>query len=317
MFDGRPASNKESESIDITHQRISAYGAAVTAATVMGLLGVFVRKISADGELIAFARFALGFLFFTVFVLHRGGRRRLLSPWSPLAALSGALIGMCILSYIHAIKSTTLANAAFLLYLGPALAVALGRVLLAERVAPINAWLVLLALAGCGLILDGDLRGLGRHFHGNVYAVLAALLYASFIVVNRRIPKAVCATNRAFHELLFATLTVGAVLLLLDGSPFELWEDLGWVLAVGFFQGFLALWLMIFAIEYLETYEYGVVSYLEPVVATFAGIIVYAESVTLYQGVGCAIILASGIAQTLVSLRSANSRTREWPNSRT
>jgi drug/metabolite transporter (DMT)-like permease len=74
-------------------------------------------------------------------------------------------------------------------------------------------------------------------------------------------------------------------------------EDLPWLLAAGFFQGFLGLTFMIFAIRHLTVYEFGILSYLEPVTATLIGVMIYAEPMSPLQAVGGSLILLSGLAQ--------------------
>ena len=85
------------------------------------------------------------------------------------------------------------------------------------------------------------------------------------------------------------------------GKPIEaFWHDLRWLIAAGFFQGFMALTLVIFAIRHLTAYEYGLLSYLEPVTATLVGVTIYAEPLTPLQALGGILIVLSGIAQILM-----------------
>jgi len=63
-------------------------------------------------------------------------------------------------------------------------------------------------------------------------------------------------------------------------------------MAIGLFQGFLAISLFTFAVKHLKTFEYGTVSYIEPLIASLIGVFLYSESLTLFQFVGCTIIFA-------------------------
>jgi drug/metabolite transporter (DMT)-like permease len=72
---------------------------------------------------------------------------------------------------------------------------------------------------------------------------------------------------------------------------------------MGFFQGFLAVTLMIFSIVYLKAYQYGTISYLEPVVASLAGLVLYDETITLQQALGGILILSSGVTQILLAVK--------------
>jgi drug/metabolite transporter (DMT)-like permease len=77
--------------------------------------------------------------------------------------------------------------------------------------------------------------------------------------------------------------------------------DWSWLIGIGFFQGFLALSLAIAALQRLSAYEYGMIAYLEPFIATMIGWFVYAEVVSLEQALGCSMILLAGLAQVLLS----------------
>jgi drug/metabolite transporter (DMT)-like permease len=91
------------------------------------------------------------------------------------------------------------------------------------------------------------------------------------------------------------------------------WLDLPWLLAVGFFQGFLALTLIIFSIRHLTAYEYGLLSYLEPVTATLIGATIYGEPLTPLQALGGCLIVGSGIAQIrIVQMDRMRTRSPIW-----
>jgi len=64
-----------------------AYGAVISSAILMGSLGIFVRNMSADALIIAFARLSLGFLFLLGFLgLTRNLRATKVSffPYCPI-----------------------------------------------------------------------------------------------------------------------------------------------------------------------------------------------------------------------------------------
>ena len=130
---------------------------------------------------------------------------------------------------------------------------------------------------------------------GYFYGLLSALGYALNIVMNRKLPPQVSPLGRSFFQLLIAALTL---------VPFLDWnnirvqsQDWPWLIAVGFVHGFLCLTLIIFAIRHLTAYEYGILAYLEPVIATLIGVMIYSEPMTPFQALGGSLIVLSGIAQ--------------------
>lgn len=272
-----------------------AYGAAICAAVLMGSIGIFVRNTGASAALIAFARMGLGFVFlagFMAFTGKLGAARIKVSPWLLAGGLS---IGLSVWSYILAMGHTSLTNAVFLLYLGPPMAVGLARLLLREKLAPRGAALLGLAFLGCLLVIQFDFSFSSKDSLGYFYGLLAALGYALVIVFNRKLPAGIPPLGRAFYQLLAAAL---ALLPFMDWHDFDMQiRDLPWLAGVGFFQGFLGLGLMIFAIGRLTAQEYGILSYLEPVIATLVGVILFAEPMTSLQVVGGILIILSGAGQ--------------------
>ncbi len=286
----------------------AAYLAAALAASLMGLMGVLVRRIPLPAEAIALGRFGLGFVFL---VLHRALVQRSLFPrrlsaWSMLA---GLWLGLCCLCYFKAVLLTSLGTAAILLYLGPLLATLLALPLLGEAVTLLNSLCLGLAFLGCLLIFGLRLDLAPDALQGNLYALLSALFYAGFILANRRTAAGVSPLDRAFQQLLFAALTLlpGAVISLqgqtLPGAGAL--SGLPWLLVLGLLDGFLSVFLMAVAMERLRAVQYGTVSYLEPVIAGLAGLTLYGEVLGLTQCLGGLLILGGSAGQALLPPQKA------------
>jgi len=285
-----------------------AYCAAILAAVLMGALGLVVRSTAVDASIIAFARMSLGFVFLLGYLGLTRNLQALKVAMSPYLVVSGLSIGFCVLFYIQAMAHTSLANAVFLLYLGPLFAVGMAYFVLRETIALCNGLLMSLAFLGCLFVLRFDFSFSGEDALGCAYGVLSALGYALIIITNRKIPAQVPPLSRAFYQLLIAALSL---IPFLAGHEFHVsLEDLPWLLAAGFFQGFLGLTFMIFAIRHLTAYEFGILSYLEPVIATLIGVMIYAEPMSPLQAVGGSLILLSGLAQIWISPASRSPATR-------
>jgi drug/metabolite transporter (DMT)-like permease len=281
----------------VNRDKTSAYAAAISAAVLMGSLGAFVRNVAADPAVIAFARLALGFAFLVGFLVFTRNLRAARVAISPSLVVSGLSIGLCVWSYTEAIARMSLASAVFFLYLGPLLAAGVAHLVLRETMTLQKFALMCVAFAGILCVFQFDFSFSRAHASGCAYGLLSALAYAGIIVANRKIPPRVSLLGRAFYQMLVATLAL---------VPFMVWkgihvslQDLPWLVAVGFFQGFLALTLMIYAIGHSTAHEYGLLSYLEPFTATMIGVVVFAESLTPLQGLGGILIVSSGIVQLL------------------
>ena len=274
---------------------------AIIATIIMGNFGVLVRHVSVDGSIVTFSRFTLGLLFLTAYLLFSKRWQVFKIKISVALFLSGVFLALCTLFYITAVKATTLANAVFLLYLAPLIASILGYFFLKEKISLLKAVLILFAFIGFLCLLEFNFSLTETAVRGQLFGLAAACCYAFFILANRKIAPEISGFSRAFYQLLFGFLVCLPFIGKIDLA--SLYHDGLWLLAIGFFQGFVAISLMILALRYLRTYEYATVSYLEPIVATLAGYFIYHESLSWLQLAGCVLIIASGFMQIAVSIK--------------
>lgn len=278
-------------------QQTVGYAAAIGAALLMGSLGVFVRKSAAGEAIVALARFGIGLVFFAILVLATGNLGAIKIKLSASIIFSGLFLALCVLCYHLVINRTSLANAAFLLYLGPLLATGLGVIFLGERLSLMTIALLTSAFLGCMLLLEFRFSTPAAGSSGNWYGLLSGVFYALFITANKRIPHEVPVVGRTFYQLLFSAI---ATLPLAAMSAARIsFIDMGWLSAIGLLHGFLAITLMVGAIKYLRVFEFSLISYLEPVIAAVAGIVFWSEPLSLLQASGGGLIVLSNFAQLL------------------
>lgn len=282
--------------------KLFGYTAGILATILMASLGIFVRHISADEQIITFARFAIGFLLTSLYLVFTGRANDLKKHHVSLPIIcSGFFIAWCILSYIKAINTTSLANAVFLLYLGPLIATGLAAIFLQERLTKPKVILLGLALVGCLFILEFNLSFSWRDSPGYLWGILSASFYALFLIISRKISQAITVLTRCFYQLLFGAI---AIIPFLAMSKIN-WAYIDWVwlIGVGFVHGFLALTLVNYAVKSLAVYEYGTISYLEPLITTLLGLFIYSETISPLQAIGCFIIFGVGIQQVFEASR--------------
>ncbi|MGV2831639.1 DMT family transporter [Myxosarcina sp. GI1(2024)] len=284
--------------------KVKGFMAGSLAATIMATLGLFVRQISVDTKIIALARLGIGLLLLLTQVtiskkLDELGQTKLSTP----LVLSGVFLALAILTYTEAIKSTTLINAVFLLYLAPIIAMVLAAIWLNEKLKLENLLLFAIAFGGFLFILEFQVSLNWRDYPGYFWGILAALSYSLFIIFNRKIDSKISTSIRSLYQLFWGMITV---------LPFMIWTktdwvepaELYWLISIGFFHGYLALTLMIIAIQSLEVYEFSTISYLEPMVATLLGVFVYSETVSFWQAVGCLTIFVAGVKQIYLTRKN-------------
>jgi drug/metabolite transporter (DMT)-like permease len=159
---------------------------ALVAALLWSLNGLAIRQIEVAGTwAVLFWRSAGMVPVLAVWValtnggavlgpIRRTGAAGLLGGLGLVAAFGGA---------IHALQSTTIANAVLLFAASPFLAAILGRLLLGEPVRAATWASIAVALAGMAVMVGGGLQG--GAIWGNLSALLSALGFAAFTVTLR------------------------------------------------------------------------------------------------------------------------------------
>jgi len=280
--------------------KISGYAAAIISTMLLGSMGIFVRNISSNGYVITFARLGLGLAFLALFLFFKKeiGNLKIAKFSFPILA-TGVLLAVTSLCYINAINSTSLANAVFLLYLGPLIAVGIAAVVLKERFTYLNGGLLCLAFLGFLFLLEFKFDFNINESQGHLWGIASGMCCALYIVFNRKISHEIPALTRSFYQLLIGAITMVPFL---DASIFSVtMNDMYWLMAIGFFHGFLAFPLIILALKHLKAVEYGTISYVEPLVASLIGFAIYSERLTWLQFIGCVIVFSGGMLQVIAA----------------
>jgi drug/metabolite transporter (DMT)-like permease len=283
------------------NQKLLGYLLASISTSLMASVGIFVRNISANELTIVLARFGVGFLLLCLYLALTQKIKELRgkSQFSFWNIFSGIAVAWCILFYIKAIETSFLANAVFLLYLGPLIATGLAVIWLKEKLTLVKISLLGVAFFGCFLLLEFKLSFSSINSGGAGWGILSGICYSLFIVANQKISPAIPALNRAFYQLLFGTISLIPFVTLANLKIAQ--TDWYWLIGIGFCQGFLALTLAISALKRLSAQEYGMIAYLEPLMATLIGLLLYSEWLSPGQALGCALIFTAGVAQIFLT----------------
>jgi drug/metabolite transporter (DMT)-like permease len=281
-------------------EKLKWYVLAAVGVMTTGTLGPAVRSVS-DGndEAIIFGRYSIGFICMAIAILiifkdERKGVARIKRKPLILLFFTGICLAYLGFAYVRAIQLGSLAEAGFLLYSGPLIATAV----VARRE---NLSLVAGALLGCAVLGTLLITGFKLPWNTNLedsvrYGILAGLLYGLYLYFNNQeMQQSVLGRVSAFYQFFFAALVM--VPLVVYAGTNLIPKDFIFITIIGVIHGFAALSLVISALKYLETNEYGSISYLEPATAAIIGFIFCNETLSIAQAVGCAIILFAGVAR--------------------
>lgn len=264
-----------------------------TFGKIMGEAGVAPTQI-------AWGRWTAQTLILTPVVLWLYGARAVLRPARlDLQVLRALLIGLATICYFTAIRDVPLADAAGVLFIAPLLVTALSALVLKEHVG-IRRWsAVVVGFLGMLLIVK---PGTGAFQPGALWALGAAFLFAGFMVLTRRM----AGLNKPLVTLWWAgavsTVGMGALVV-------PIWTPIGWVevammSAMGAIMA-LGHLLIIWAADRVEASAMAPLPYLEMVMATVMGYVVFGDFPTAVTWAGCGIVIAAGLFVVFRERRAA------------
>lgn len=226
-------------------------------------------------------------------------RRYLRGPmFSPIVALSGALMVMCVVALITAFKVMPIATAIAIFFVEPLVLTLLAGLILRENIGPRRYVAIAVGLVGAMLVIRPSFSEFGWPA---LLPLIAAVTYALNMIVLRHASKERSSLTVQFGATIYAAL--GLIVLgvgLNFSSGIELVGPLagGWAWQVIVAGGALSAVTFVLIAEAFRRAEAGVLApfqYLEIVGATAAGYLVFGDFPDLITWVGIMIILASGI----------------------
>lgn len=287
----------------------------ITVMLIFGSIGIFVKGIDLSSSEIALLRGAIGSIFLigaSFLVKNRVSfssiKRNLL-----LLTLSGATLGLNWIFLFEAFRYTTIASATLSYYFAPIFVLLLAPFILKEKLTIVKVGSILVAMTGLFLVVSngGSVVGdSGSHVTGIMYGLLAAVFYASVILMNKFIK------NQSDFDTTVAQLTVAAIVLLpyvllnedMNVSVLD-FESIMFILILGIFHTGIAYLLYFSAIKELKGQKIAILSYIDPISAVIFAAIFLAEGMTLLQMIGGILILGS----TMLSERLDSKLKRKIP----
>jgi drug/metabolite transporter (DMT)-like permease len=241
---------------------------------------------------IACYRSLLGGLVFLPLALRRLGTFRRVSPAWPIASL--ATFTLMTATFVIATTKTAAANAIILQYTSPIWVFLLAPLLLGERPGRAEGLVLLVAMAGVGVIFSGNPS---THLAGLTVALVSGLGYGSLTVVLRALrpvsPTAVAALN-----------ALGSGVLLL--APVAVWGVFGltayqWrlMLVLGLVQFTLPYVLFSWALQHIEAHRAALILLLEAILNPLWTFLLVGEVPPVATFLGGPLILA-GVAGWLL-----------------
>ncbi|MBQ6934287.1 MAG: EamA family transporter [Clostridia bacterium] len=263
--------------------------------SIFGTLAPFVRNIAVTSGELALYRAILATIIITSFMVitkqkipFRDIRKEL-----PLLLLSGAGMGINWILLFEAYKYTTVSVATLSYYFAPVIVTAVSPFLFKEKLT--KKQLICFAMSTLGIILItgiGDMSGGSNHITGIMFALGAAVLYASVVLVNKFI-RNVNGIHRTLLQFLSAIVVLIPYIIATSGITLANLDAKGWIclLVIGIVHTGLAYCMYFTALKDVSGQQAAILSYIDPLVAVLISVTLLGESMNIMQIIGGALIL--------------------------
>ena len=278
----------------------------LSAMAIFGTVGIFVRYIPLPSATIAFCRGLMGVLFLLA-IMGLTGKKLQKEPIRQnllILVLSGAAIGANWILLFESYRHTTVAAATICYYLAPVFLV-LASPLLGERLTVRK--LILCGTALLGMVfVSGVVRGGVSGGRGIVLAVGAAVLYASVMILNKKLGE-IPSYDKTVVQLAVASLVILPYCLLTRGFDMSPMTTAGYLLlaVVGFVHTGFSYWIYFGTMKQLTSQTVALFSYLDPVIAIILSALLLKEPFGWQEGLGAALILGSALCSEITGQKNA------------
>ena len=267
----------------------------ITAMTIWGTLGLFVRYIPLPSGELALYRAISALLLMGAYLLitRQSIPLRRIKREVPLLLLSGVAMGFNWILLFEAYKYTSVSVATLSYYFAPVIVTLVCPFLFRERLTPKQ--LVCFAMSTLGLILITGLGGSdmsGTDLIGIGFGLGAAVLYATVVLLNKFI-KGVEGIHRTFLQFVAALVVLLPYVAFTGGTHLELLDTTGWIalLIVGVVHTGIPYCLYFPSLKNLPGQKAAILSYIDPLVAVLVSVFLLKETLTLPQAIGGLLIL--------------------------
>lgn len=288
--------------------KFKAYLYIIAAASLWGLIGLFVKILSAQGfssmQIVALRSLASAVCITAV--LFKLGKEyfrvRLQDLWLFIGTgiLSLTFFNYC---YFNCINASSLAAAALLLYTAPIFVMLMSLVLFHERFTITKGIALLTTFIGCALITGILNTAADFSFTALLYGLGSGIGYALYSIFGKFAVRKYSSATISAYTFYFSTLSS---LPLADFSA----ENGQWnittlmaALGIGGLCAVIPYLLYNRGLQEVEATQASILATVEPLVAACVGILCFSEPVTWQKPAGIALILASVI---ILNLHSKN-----------
>lgn len=269
---------------------------------IVGTIGIFTTAVALPSSVIAAARALLGSGFITLVMLVTRKKADLsaIKRNLPVLLLSGTALGFNWILLFEAYKYTTVAVATLCYYMAPIFVILVSPFALREKLTVQKLCCTVGAVVGAVLI-SGIFSEGGANVRGVAFGLSAALLYASIVVLNKKLV-GIEGLERTLCQLGISAVVMTVYTLLTENvaaMEFDL-KTVMILLLLGIVHTGVVYLLFFSAIGKLPAQTSSVLSYVDPVTAVICSALFLSQPIDLFQVVGTVLILGCSLAGELL-----------------
>ena len=273
----------------------------ILSMAIFGTIGILRRYIPYSSSIVALVRGIIGsaFLVIIVTVRKKSFDKQAIKGNLLLLVFSGAAIGFNWIFLFEAYNYTSVATATLCYYLAPIIVILLSPIVLKERLTSKKIACTIAATIGTVLIsgiLDnnsasGNFRSQTK---GIVFGLLAALLYASVILMNKKM-KPIPAYDKTILQLSLASATLLPYVIFTENLGEITFAAVPVLLLVvaGIVHTGIAYTLYFSSISSLKSHTVALLSYIDPILAVLLSMVILKEPMTVSAAIGSVLILGA------------------------
>ena len=277
----------------------------VISMIVFGTIGLFVKYIPLSSGEIALYRAILAIILLGIFLLITKQKIDIKTIKKDLLLLliSGMAMGINWILLFEAYNYTSVSVATLSYYFAPVLVMVVSPILFKEKLSIIQ--IICFVGSTLGLVLltgISDLNGNNSNFKGIIFGILAAIFYATVIVINKFI-KGVSGVNRTFLQFISSIIVLLPYVLLTSGINVLKLEGVSWIylLVIGIIHTGICYCVYFSSVKELRGQEVAILSYIDPLVAVIVSLVFLSESMNVYQIIGGILILGFSLFNEIVN----------------
>ncbi len=271
--------------------------ALALAMLIFGTVGIFSKYIPLPSGAIALARSVIGAIFLLLYMLVCGRKPDFVKIKENIMLLltSGICLGANWILFFMACKNTSIPTATLSYYLAPVILVLTSTFIFGEKLGIKQISVALVALLGIALasgVIGGNEEGVNPI--GILYGVLAAVLYATVVTLNKKM-KDINSVDKTLVQFSVSALALLPYVLLVEKvSDYSINASAGLgLIIIGVLHTGVAYLLYFGAATRLKSATVAILSYIDPIISIVASVLLFGEKIGILGALGAVLVIGS------------------------